>query len=61
MRLLPQMFGVEAQVGIGMKDLGKREPAFDQSRELRPRHPTFLATTPKRSQPALADFKPKAF
>ena len=26
MRLLPQMFGVEAQVGIRMKDLGNREP-----------------------------------
>jgi hypothetical protein len=35
MRLLPQIFGVEAQIRIGMKRLGYREPAFNEGAELR--------------------------
>jgi len=31
MRLLPRMFGVEAQVGIGMKDGGSGKPAVRKS------------------------------
>ena len=46
MRLLPQILGVEAQVGIRMKDLGNREPAVDQGCDLLPRHPALLAAAP---------------
>jgi hypothetical protein len=53
------MFGVEAQVGIGMKDLGKREPALRQSFDPRPGHPTSLAAAPERTKPAADHLEPK--
>ena len=46
MRLLPRMFGVEAQIGIGMKDARLGEPARRNSYESWPRHPTLLAASP---------------
>jgi hypothetical protein len=59
MRLLPWMFGVEARVGIGMKDLGDREPALRQSFDPLPGHPTPLAKTPERTKPAANHLEPK--
>ena len=46
MRLLPQMFGVKAQIGIRMKDARFGEPALCDSHEAWPRHPTLLAASP---------------
>jgi hypothetical protein len=46
MRLLPRMFGVEAQIGIGMKDARLGEPARCDRHEPWPRHPTLLAASP---------------
>jgi hypothetical protein len=54
MRLLPQIFGVEAQVRIRMKDLGDREPAFNAWSEPRPGQRVFLTPTPERTEPTLA-------
>jgi hypothetical protein len=52
MRLLPRMFGVETQIGIGMKVARLGEPAFCNNHESWPSHPIFLAASPKRAQPA---------
>ena len=59
MRLLPQIFGVEAQVWIRMENLGEREPAFNEWVEPRPEHRVFLAPTPERTEPTLAHLPPK--
>ena len=45
MRLLPRMCGVEAQIGIGMKDARFGEPALCNSHESWPSHPIFLAAS----------------
>jgi len=45
MRLLPRMCGVEAQIGIGMKDTKLREPARRDRHEPWPSHPIFLAAS----------------
>jgi len=44
---LPRMFGVEAQVGIGMKDGRSGKPAVRKSDEARPSDPVLLTATPK--------------
>lgn len=59
MRLLPQIFGVKAQIGIRMKNLGVREPAFYEWVKLRPGDRVFLTPTPERAEPTLADLLPK--
>jgi hypothetical protein len=46
MRLLPRMFGVEAQIGIRMKVARLGEPAFCDRHESWPSHPTLLAAAP---------------
>jgi hypothetical protein len=43
MRLLPQIFGVEAEVGIWMKNFGRREPLLNETSKALPRDPAFLA------------------
>src|SRR5215472_14303628 len=60
MRLLPRMSGVEAQVGIGMKDGRLGKPAVRKSDEARPSEPVFLTATPKRTQPTTDHLQPKA-
>jgi hypothetical protein len=46
MRLLPRMCGVEAQIGIRMKDARLGEPALCNSHKSWPSHPIFLAASP---------------
>jgi hypothetical protein len=46
MRLLPRMSGVEAQIGIGMKDARLGELALCEGHESWPSHPTLLAASP---------------
>jgi len=60
MRFLPQIFGVEAHVGIGMKDFRPRKPLFSETSQVLPRDPAFLAAPLKNSQPAFAHFASKA-
>ena len=59
MRLLPRMFGVEAQVGIGMKDGRPGKPAVRKSDKARPSEPVFLTATPKRTHPTTDHLLPK--
>ena len=59
MRLLPQMFGVEAQIWIRMKDFGNRKPACDYRLEPVPRHRMLLTTTTESPQPTASYFQPK--
>jgi len=59
MRLLPQIFGVEAQIRIRMKNLGVREPACYKWFKLRPGDRVFLTSAPERAEPTLAHFLPK--
>jgi hypothetical protein len=59
MRLFPRMFGVEAQVGIGMKDGRSGKPAIRKSDEARPSDPVLLAATPKRTHPTANHLQPK--
>jgi len=59
MRLLPQIFSVEAQSRIGMKRCGKREPAFKNWFEPSLGHRTFLTPTTEGAQPTLAPLLPK--
>jgi len=54
------MFGVKAQIGMGLKDLGQRNPPLDQMLKPHPRHPALLAPTPKRTEPAPDHLEPKA-
>ena len=60
MRFLPQMRGVEAQVGIRMKDFGPGKPLGSETSQVLPRHPAFLAATLQCPQPAFAHFTSKA-
>jgi hypothetical protein len=46
MRLLPRMYGVEAQIGIRMKDARFGEPALCKSHKSWPSRPIFLAASP---------------
>ena len=59
MRLLPRMSGVEAQIGIGMKDGRSGKPAVRKSDKARPSEPVFLTATPKRTHPATDHLQPK--
>jgi hypothetical protein len=61
MRLLPQMFGVEAQIRIRMKDFGDRKPVIDDRLEPVPRHRVLLTTTTESPQPTPRDFQPRTF
>ena len=45
MRFLPQILGVEAQVGVRMEDLGPGKPLFSETSHVLPRHPAFLAAS----------------
>src|SRR5436853_3696106 len=60
MRLLPRMLGVEAQVGIRMKDFGEWKPLLNRTSHVLPRHPARLTATSYHSQPALAHLYSKA-
>src|SRR5262252_11074492 len=60
MRFLPQIVGVEAHVGIWMKDFRPWKPFFSETSHVLPRNPAFLATPLEYSQPAFADFTSKA-
>ena len=60
MRLLPQMFGVKAQVGIAMEDCWQRKPLLNQSSHALPVHPALLAAMEQHPPPAFAYFEPKA-
>src|SRR5215472_9405307 len=51
LRLLPRMSGVEAQVGIGMKNGRSGKPAVRKSDKARPSEPVFLTAAPKRTHP----------
>src|SRR5262249_43823664 len=59
-RLLPRIPGVEAQVGMRVKDFGTRNPAIDQRPEPLPCHPVALAPSPQRTVPAPDYLGPKA-
>jgi hypothetical protein len=54
------MSGVEAQVGMRVKDLRARNPALHQRLEPFPGHPTLLAPPPKRTVPLPDRLGPKA-
>ncbi len=60
MRFLPQIPGIEAQVGIRMKNFGPGKPLFSKTSQVLPRHPAFLTATLQHPQPAFAHFTPKA-
>jgi hypothetical protein len=60
MRFLPQILGVEAQVGIRMKDFGPGKPLRRETSQVLPRHPAFLTATLQHPQPTFAHFTPKA-
>src|SRR5437879_12754804 len=60
MRLLPRMLGVEAQVGIRMKDFGEWKPLLNKTSHVLPRHPALLTATLYHSQPTFAHLKSKA-
>jgi hypothetical protein len=59
MRFLPQIFGVEAHVGIWMKDFRPGKPLFGETSHALPRDPAFLAAPLEYSQPAFAHFTSK--
>lgn len=59
MRLLPRMAGVEAEVGIRMKDGRSGKPAVRKNDESRPGYPVLLASAPKRTHPAADHLQPK--
>jgi hypothetical protein len=46
MRLLPWMSGVEAQIGMGMKDARLGKPVLRDSHEPWPSDPALLAASP---------------
>ena len=54
------MPGVEAQVGMRVKDLRARNPACHQRLKPFPGHPTLLAPPPKRTVPLPDRLGPKA-
>ncbi len=54
-RLPPWVFDGEALIGPRVLDARTREPLSDQLRHVRPRLAIFLAATPKRAQPEIAD------
>jgi hypothetical protein len=60
MRLLPRMLGVEAQIGIRMKDFGEWKPVLNQTGHVLPRRSALLTATLYHSEPAFAHLKPKA-
>ena len=60
MRFLPQIFGVEAHVGIRMKDFGSGKPLLGETGHVLPRDPAFLAAPLEYSQPAFDHFASKA-
>src|SRR5215470_16478719 len=53
------MSGVEAQMGVGMKNLGYREPLNRKTLQELPGHPAPLTAPPNHVQPAFAYLKPK--
>jgi len=53
------MFGVETQMGIGMKNLGYRKPLGYKTLQALPGHPAPLTATSNHMQPALAYLEPK--
>jgi hypothetical protein len=55
------MFGVEAQRGIRVEELGNGKPAVHKAREALPVHPVLLAAAPQSAHPAFAHFKSKVF
>jgi hypothetical protein len=61
MRLLPQMFSVEAQIRIRMKDFGNRKPVSGYRLEPVPGHRMLLTTTTESPQPTPSHFQPKTF
>ena len=54
------MLGVEAQVGIRMKDFGEWKPLLNKTSHVLPRHPALLTATLYHSQPTFAHLKSKA-
>jgi len=60
MPFLPQTFGVEAHVGIRMKDSRPGKPLFSETSQVFPRSPAYLAASLEYSQPAFAHFASKA-
>src|SRR5262249_34522171 len=60
MRFLPQILGVEAHVGIWMKDFRPWKPLFGETSHVLPRNPAFLAAPLEYAQPPFAHFTPKA-
>lgn len=59
MRLLPLMCGVEAHVGIRMKDGRSGKPASARATRQGQSDPVFLAAAPKRTHPAADHLLPK--
>ena len=59
MRLLPRMTGVEARVGIRMKDGRSGKPAVRKNDEAGPGDPMLLAAASKRTHPAADHLQPK--